>query len=115
MTLEGRMIAHNLYFCLSHATFCMTNRTSPMKATDFENYFIPNDDESDIDSCNQTLLDSRVILEGEDNLLEAIMNGVFVEFNISLFMKYRNSRVSDIICQKIMNEKISTIDRKSVV
>ena len=116
MTLEGRMIDHNLHFRLSHATFCMTNRTSPMKATDFENYFITNDDESDIDSCNQTLLDSRVILEGEDNLLEAIMNGVFVEFNISLFMKYRNSRVSDIICQKIMNEKISTIlknyDRK---
>ena len=111
MVLKGRPIKDDsLHFYLSDTIFCIKNNEMKQReATNFEDYFLRKN-ESDIDSSDKMLLYTRTILEGEGNLLDAIMEGAFINFNID-FTKTKNSRVSDTLCYQIMDKLTNTLLR----
>lgn len=104
LTFRKENVRGNVRFQLTQVTLDVKKEATERAPTDFEDYFITEDAES---SCSQALLDSRMILEGEGNLLEAVMEGAFEGFDIYLFRKYENSRVSSTLCEKFMDKLLA--------
>ena len=107
MKLEGEVIDQKLQLQLSLADFDAKIEPDLYCTTDFEDYFI-KENESDTDSFeNITLFHSRILLEKPGSLLEAIMNGDFVNFDLQFFETCKNSRINYTLCKQVMDEKIS--------
>ena len=108
MKLEGEAIGKKLQLQLSLADF--DENIEPewrWCETDFEDYFIKGDEIADDSFKNKTLFYSRGPLERPGNLLDAIMDGDFVNFDLQVFEVCKNSRVNYALCKQVMDEKIS--------